>query len=61
MPPLDPYTDFQDDGGTPGWRARHPPQITVYPTMRGAFKDLDRFPIRLTVTGVAQVGGALGR
>jgi hypothetical protein len=34
MPPLDPRADFADDGGTPGWRVRHAPQITVYRTRR---------------------------
>lgn len=31
MPPLDPRTDFQDDGGTPAWRARHARVIDVRP------------------------------
>lgn len=31
MPPLDPRIDFRDDGGTPGWRARHPRVIDAQP------------------------------
>lgn len=35
----DPSTDFADDGGTPGWRARHaPPVIDVYPNRRAEFR-----------------------
>lgn len=28
----DPSADFQDDGGTPGWRARHATVIDIYPS-----------------------------
>jgi len=31
MPPLDPRLDFQDDGGTPAWRARHARVIDLHP------------------------------
>ena len=44
MPPIrDPSADFQDDGGTPGWRARHaPPTIDIYPNRRAAFRAMMR-------------------
>jgi hypothetical protein len=43
MPPIrDPSADFQDDGGTPQWRARHAPQITVYKSRRDAWRELVR-------------------
>jgi hypothetical protein len=40
--PLDQYSDFQDDGGTPEWRRRHPPQIVIYKSRRAAFRELMR-------------------
>lgn len=41
MPPLDPRADFQDDGGTPGWRARHPITIDAAPrTFRARLRNL---------------------
>jgi hypothetical protein len=43
MPPLDPSADFEDDGGTPQWRARHAPQtIDVHPNRRAAFREMMR-------------------
>jgi hypothetical protein len=41
MAPLDPATDFQDDHGTPAWRARHaPPQLVIYQSRRAAAREL---------------------
>jgi hypothetical protein len=42
MPPLDPRTDFRDDGGTPGWRARR--TIDVQPR-RGFWWTLWHLPV----------------
>lgn len=41
MPPLDPRADFQDDGGTPAWRARHAVTIDATPrTFRAWLRNL---------------------
>jgi hypothetical protein len=36
-----PHDDW-DDGGTPGWRARHQPQIVIHHPRRHTFREMLR-------------------
>jgi hypothetical protein len=45
MAPLDPRLDFQDDGGTPMWRARTRTRVTIDVHKRGALGAWRRMPI----------------
>jgi hypothetical protein len=44
--------DFHDDGGTPGWRARHPVTIDVYSNRRAALRAALRRPSVILSLGV---------
>ena len=49
---INPQTDFQDDGGTPGWRARRPITIDAYPNRRAALCAALRRPSVILSLGV---------
>lgn len=49
---LDHRQDFRDDGGTPGWRARHPFTIDVYSDRRAALRATLRRPSVILALGV---------